>query len=204
MIAARSEVSGSRRNLPRRSRPRSPRAGVTQSRNLASIWSSASAPSARPTGPLDAASGAAGPYHYEWSTDNGEELARGWLHKGDDVEQLAASAGIADPARAAQSVREYNDACAVQRDPLGRPADSLVPLDRPPYYCMPLWPGGPNTSGGPRRNERAEVVDVFGDPIPGLYAAGELGEGVGVPGRLVDPELRDDVAGRAPVVGGSL
>ena len=54
-----------------------------------------------------------------------------------------------------------------------------MPLDSPPYYCVELWPGGPNTSGGPRRNEHAQVIDVFGDPIPGLYEAGELGEAVG-------------------------
>lgn len=130
-------------------------------------------------GPLDSASGAAGPFRYEWSAGSEKELALGWLHRAEDFEELAARAGIADPARAAQSLREYNEGCSARVDPFGRPADSLTPLDRPPYYCMPLWPGGPNTSGGPRRNERAEVVDVFGDPIPGLYSAGELGEAVG-------------------------
>ncbi len=33
--------------------------------------------------------------------------------------------------------------------PAGRPAESLIPLDSPPYYCMPLYPGGLNTCGGP-------------------------------------------------------
>ncbi len=74
---------------------------------------------------------------------------------------------------------EYNDACQTGSDRFGRPEKSLVPLDQPPFYCMPLWPGSPNTSGGPRRNERAQVIDVFGEPIPGLYEAGELGEAVG-------------------------
>jgi predicted oxidoreductase len=77
------------------------------------------------------------------------------------------------------TLTEYNRACATGEDPVGRPPDSLVALDKPPFYCMPLWPGGPNTSGGPRRNEHAEVLDVFGQPIPGLYEAGELGEAVG-------------------------
>jgi succinate dehydrogenase/fumarate reductase flavoprotein subunit len=51
----------------------------------------------------------------------------------------------------------------------------MVPLDQPPYYCVPLYPGGSNTSGGPRRDERARVLGVDGEPIPGLLAAGELG-----------------------------
>jgi succinate dehydrogenase/fumarate reductase flavoprotein subunit len=127
---------------------------------------------------IAAGSGAAGPYKYDWSADNSAELERGWIQTADDVEELARKAGIADPAQAARTLEAYNEACRTGVDPLGRPEASLVPLE-PPYYCMPLWPGGPNTSGGPRRNEHAQVIDVFGDPIPGLYEAGELGEAVG-------------------------
>jgi succinate dehydrogenase/fumarate reductase flavoprotein subunit len=45
---------------------------------------------------------------------------------------------------------------------------------------VPLFPGGSNTSGGPRRNERAQVLDTEGRPIPGFYAAGELGQPIGL------------------------
>jgi len=38
-----------------------------------------------------------------------------------------------------------------------------------------LWPGGPNTQGGPRRNSKAQVLRADGFPIPRLYSAGELG-----------------------------
>lgn len=65
-------------------------------------------------------------------------------------------------------------------DAFGRPAESLIPLDQPPYYCMPLYPGGSNTCGGPRRDEHARILNPFGAPIPGLYGAGELGESVGL------------------------
>jgi succinate dehydrogenase/fumarate reductase flavoprotein subunit len=51
----------------------------------------------------------------------------------------------------------------------------MVPLDSPPFYCVPLYPGGSNTSGGPRRDGRARVLGVGGEPIPGLFCAGELG-----------------------------
>ena len=40
---------------------------------------------------------------------------------------------------------------------------------------MKLYPGGANTQGGPRRNARAEVLNTDGEPIAGLYSAGELG-----------------------------
>ena len=32
-----------------------------------------------------------------------------------------------------------------------------------------------NTQGGPRRDVNAQVLDTFGNPIPHLYSAGELG-----------------------------
>ena len=132
-------------------------------------------------GPPIAASAAAGPYLYEWSKDSSVELERGWFHKDDDFERLAAKAGISDPRQAAQSIAAYNASCETKEDAaFGRAPETLVPLDQPPYYCLQLWPGGSNTSGGPRRNERAQVVNVYGEAIPGLYEAGELGEAVGV------------------------
>ena len=32
-----------------------------------------------------------------------------------------------------------------------------------------------NTDGGPRRNEKAQILDVDGEPIPNLYSSGEFG-----------------------------
>jgi hypothetical protein len=109
-----------------------------------------------------------------WSDDNSVELGRGWIHQGATIAAAAAAAGIDDPALAAESVEAYNRACAAGSDPLGRPSGSLVPLDRPPFYCVALYPGGTSTLGGPRIDGRARVLDPFGDPIGGLYAAGEV------------------------------
>jgi succinate dehydrogenase/fumarate reductase flavoprotein subunit len=124
-------------------------------------------------------SAAAGPYKYEWSEASRDEIGRGWVKTASTLEELVRRIEVSDPDQACQTLNDYNRACTTGEDSLGRPRESLVPLDRPPFYCMPLWPGGPNTSGGPRRNEHAEVLDVFGQPIPGLYEAGELGEAVG-------------------------
>jgi len=124
--------------------------------------------------------GTVGAGYYDWSPDNSREVARGWIKKASSIGQLAAAAGFADPAEVVRTVEEYNKGCAAGADPFGRPADSLIPLDSPPYYCMPLYPGGPNTCGGPRRDEHARILTPFGRPIPGLYGAGELGEAVGL------------------------
>jgi succinate dehydrogenase/fumarate reductase flavoprotein subunit len=132
---------------------------------------------AGPLTPLSAGFVKAG--YYDWSPDNSKEIEKGWIKRADSIEELAEATGFPDPAVLVETVRAYNEACAAGVDPFGRPADTLVPLDTPPYYCTPLYPGGPNTCGGPRRDEKARVLNPFGEPIPGLYAAGELGEAVG-------------------------
>jgi succinate dehydrogenase/fumarate reductase flavoprotein subunit len=152
----------------RREYPRIPSYWVFDSRRLAA-------------GPLTYTQiGPVGAGLYHWSEDNTAELSRGWISQGDTPEALARTAGMRDPELFTATLREYNAACASGVDPLGRPAQSLEPLDAPPYCCVPVYPGGTNTSGGPRRNARAEVLDPFGEPIPGLYAAGELGQAMGV------------------------
>lgn len=118
--------------------------------------------------------GAAGPLQlYPWSQDNRAELERGWVVKADTIEELARKIDL-PPDNLKQTLREYNLACETKDDPFGRPRHTLVPLTAP-FYAMTLWPGGPNTQGGPRRNARAQVVSVTGDAIPNLYSAGELG-----------------------------
>ena len=117
---------------------------------------------------------------YDWSPDNFAEIERGWIGAGATVADAAETVGMPDAEAAARCVAEYNADCAAGLDAFGRPPDTLVPLDSPPYYCVPLYPGGSNTCGGPRRDARSRVLDPYDTPIPGLYAAGELGQPVGM------------------------
>jgi hypothetical protein len=130
------------------------------------------------SGPLAAPVGQALTGAHSWSADNRAELERGWIQQGTSVAEVAERVGLEDPAAAERTVRAHNDGCTRAEDEFGRPRESLVPLDSPPFYAIPLFPGASNTSGGPRRNERAQVLDPFGEPIPGLYGAGELGQAI--------------------------
>ena len=47
-------------------------------------------------------------------------------------------------------------------------------MEKPPFYALPLFPGGPNTKGGLKADEKRRVVDWNGNIIPRLYAAGEI------------------------------
>ncbi len=53
-----------------------------------------------------------------------------------------------------------------------------APVAHPPYYGMRLWPKVHHTMGGLRINPAAQVINLDGHPIEGLYAAGEVTGGV--------------------------
>lgn len=50
--------------------------------------------------------------------------------------------------------------------------DCLAPLVTPPFYGLAIFPGTCGTCGGPRINSNGQVLDQSGNPIPGLYGAG--------------------------------
>ena len=113
--------------------------------------------------------------HYRWSDDNAVEVGKGWIKQGDTPAALATALGL-DPAELERTAKAYNEACIQGRDEaLGRSPDTLRPLEHPPFYGAALWPSLFNTQGGPRHNARAQVLNAWGRPIPGLYSAGELG-----------------------------
>ncbi|MFC1958400.1 FAD-binding protein [Chloroflexota bacterium] len=112
---------------------------------------------------------------YPWSKDNSEEVEKGYIIQADDIEKLAQKLHM-EPAVLKKTWQDYNLYCERKEDPeFHRPAQHLVPLNEPPFFAVKLWPGGPNTQGGPRRNHRAQVLNVDNEPIPRLYVAGELG-----------------------------
>jgi 3-oxosteroid 1-dehydrogenase len=67
-------------------------------------------------------------------------------------------------------------------DPDNQPNPNLGTIAKPPFYALEVHPGAIGTKGGARTNERAQVLHVNGQPIPGLYAAGNVMAGVMGPG----------------------
>ncbi len=59
-------------------------------------------------------------------------------------------------------------------DPDHKPNPTLGTIEKPPFYAMPFKASFLGTKGGPRTNEKAEVLDHEDRPIPGLYAAGNV------------------------------
>lgn len=112
---------------------------------------------------------------FDWSHDNSREIKRGWIKQASSISELADQLEL--PAdNLVATVEQYNAACAGEvEDPYGRKIDMMRAIASEPFYGVPMWPSLFNTQGGPKRNGRGEVISVFGDPIPGLYSAGELG-----------------------------
>lgn len=59
-------------------------------------------------------------------------------------------------------------------DPDHKPNPTLGTIEKPPFYAMPFKASFLGTKGGPRTNERAEVLDHDDNSIAGLYAAGNV------------------------------
>jgi predicted oxidoreductase len=113
---------------------------------------------------------------YKWSADNSEEVKKGWIVSASTIVELAQKIKL-DPQVLADTVNKYNSYTTDKKDLAfpARPAASMIPLDTAPFYAVPLLPGPNNTFGGPRRNAKAQVINTYGEPIPRLYSAGELG-----------------------------
>ncbi len=96
------------------------------------------------------------------------------------IEELAQKMG-ADPKVLGASVAQYNK--AFKEGKLGEmnPPCSLKepqPLDKAPFYAFPFQGGITATFGGPKINERAQVMTNEDRPIQGLYAAGNAAGGL--------------------------
>lgn len=117
-----------------------------------------------------------------WSKDNQDAVRRGWIMKADSLKELAEmirkhpeNKEQMVPANLEAAVKKFNEACKVGEDKeFGRRANTLKPVEKGPFYAMPLYAGGPNTKGGIACNAKRQVIDWEGTPIPRLYSAGEI------------------------------
>jgi len=113
-----------------------------------------------------------------------------YVIKGNSLEELAGIAGI-DPKGLNETVERFNGMvrkghdddfnrgdntydnwCLWGDQSFKPPHCTLGVLDQPPFYAVKMEAGALGTSGGPKTNGDAQVLDWDNHPIPGLYAAG--------------------------------
>lgn len=110
------------------------------------------------------------------------EAKKGWIFYGYTIEEAAKKAGL-DPNVLAETIKTYNEGIAAGKDAFGRTSltsgfGKPTPLTKPPFYIMPTTAALIGTYCGLKIDEKARVLDVYGNPIKGLYAAGEATGGV--------------------------
>lgn len=117
----------------------------------------------------------------------GRHLSTGYLMRGDTLAALATSAGI--DARGLQTtVTRFNASAASGQDPafgkgsraynrfqgdaLHGPNPCIAPIENGPFYAIKMVIGDLGTYAGIRTDANARALDTNGNPIDGLYAAG--------------------------------
>ena len=105
-----------------------------------------------------------------------------WVFVGETIEEAAKKAGL-DPKAVANTIAKYNQGIKEGNDEFGRTSltsgfGKPVPLDTAPFYIMPTTAALIGTYCGVKINEKGQVLNVFDEVIPGLYAAGEMTGGV--------------------------
>ncbi|MBE5996795.1 MAG: flavocytochrome c [Lachnospiraceae bacterium] len=105
-------------------------------------------------------------------------VSTGITVQADTIEGLAEQLDI-DPATLADTLAKWNQYVADKKDPdFGRDTGMDADLSKAPYYAIKIAPGIHHTMGGVKINTEAQVIDTAGNPIPGLFAAGEVCGGV--------------------------
>lgn len=125
--------------------------------------------------------------------------------KADTLEDIAKQTGLPE-GNVVFSIERYNEFCdqGVDSD-FDKGVEYLQPLVTPPFYAVPANLGALAsyfTLGGLKINPSAQVVDLDGAAIPGLYAAGRcscgiFGEYAGSGSSIADGLTFGRIAGKA-------
>ena len=150
-------------------------------------------------------------YGFRVSSGGDGSTVPDWVPRGATLEELAGVLEV--PAdNLVATVDRWNQNCEAGHDPdfgrgdsafdcwwgdpyrKGRRDATLGPIGNGPFYAWEIHSGCLGTKGGPRVDPDARVVDVDGDPIPGLYAAGNamgspFGMTYGGPGGTLGPSM---------------
>ena len=112
--------------------------------------------------------------HQDTSVNNYREaLLAGYIQSSDSIAGLASLMGI-DPMVLQRTLDEYNRHAAKGGDPEFGRSINLFPIDRPPYYIAATGNALTSTYGGITTDGDMAVLDWFGAPIEGVFAAGEV------------------------------
>lgn len=133
----------------------------------------------------------------DWVDANGatirDMVALGSVVEAKTLDELSQKTGM-NASKIKASIDNYNKIVKGQlKDPLGFKADNKADttLTEGPWYACKKVPTVHHTMGGIKINVNAQVIDVNGKVIPGLYAAGEVTGGIHGSNRLGGNAIAD-------------
>lgn len=106
----------------------------------------------------------------------GVETGDAW--RGDTPEELARAMGL-PPEALRKTIDDYNEGVRRKRDAFGKSsAELLHEIRKPPFWACFAGMTIHYTMGGLATDAKAQVLSDSGEPLPGLFAAGEATGGV--------------------------
>lgn len=122
-----------------------------------------------------------------------KDLESGYFTRANTIKELGEKIGV-NAENLHETVLKYNTMAEVGKDtefgkgdsaydryygdPSVQPNPCMLPILKPPFYCVKLYPGDLGTKGGLVTNEKAEVLKTDGSVIKGLYATGNTAASV--------------------------
>lgn len=99
------------------------------------------------------------------------------IFQADSASDLASEIGV-DPDELQATVDTWNADVEAGEDSLFGRTGNLAPIETAPLYAFEVFPTMFDNSGGLKIDTEARVVNVWGEAIPRLYAAGNMAAGV--------------------------
>lgn len=112
------------------------------------------------------------------------------IFEANTLKEAAEHYGI-DPLVFEKSITRFNGFVKDEKDPDHGKLGSFVKVEEGPFYIQKVVPSAHHTMGGLRINKNAEVLNVQGKKIDGLYAAGEVTGGIHGTNRLGGNAITD-------------
>lgn len=109
-----------------------------------------------------------------------------WVDQAPTLRELAEKIGV-NADNLEDEVTKWNTFAAQKEDPDfhrgtiqfegltiggGSPENNIGTIEKAPFYALPIYSGAIGTNGGPKIDEYSRVLNFDGEPIKGLYAAG--------------------------------
>lgn len=123
------------------------------------------------------------PYYYQKgiSVKDPEKVAElletsPYVKRAANLQDLARNMGVPEDTFV-ETMNRYNSFIreGLERDPdFSRPLSGRHVIEQPPFYALNYGPLARKNFGGVKTNRRCQVLNKYYEPIPGLYAAGEL------------------------------